>query len=197
MDRAMTNTEIGILQKRVGTIPDEFWGPKSIRSTKDHLLALMPKPNPWPKPDDASMIAFYGQPGDEDNLQTFTLPYPLYYDGTPVHRIRCHRKVGASLLRVLEDIKARHGSDRNIMRWIAAYAGCFNDRSMRGGSRKSKHAWGVAVDFSPDSNGMHTAWPVGATMPIEIIEAFSREGWTSAAAWWSRDAMHFEATDPT
>jgi len=31
-------------------------------------------------------------------------------------------------------------------------------------------------------------------MPFKVIEAFSREGFLSAGAFWSRDAMHFQTT---
>ena len=80
-------------------------------------------------------------------------------------------------------------------RWILAeYAGCYNVRPMRDGSRLSKHAWGIAIDFAPATNGLRTHWPRAANMPIEAMEAFARVGFLSAGAFWSRDAMHFEAT---
>jgi hypothetical protein len=31
-------------------------------------------------------------------------------------------------------------------------------------------------------------------MPIEVMEEFAKEGWLPAGAFWSRDAMHFQAT---
>jgi hypothetical protein len=77
---------------------------------------------------------------------------------------------------------------------LEKYAGCFNNRAMRGGSLPSLHARGAAVDLDPDDNGNHIAWPTRATMPLEVMEAFAREGWLSAGAFWSRDAMHFQAT---
>jgi hypothetical protein len=65
---------------------------------------------------------------------------------------------------------------------------------MRNGTLPSLHARGAAIDLDPDDNGLHIPWPVRATMPIEVMEAFAREGWKPAGAFWSRDAMHFEAT---
>jgi hypothetical protein len=65
---------------------------------------------------------------------------------------------------------------------------------MRGGSLPSLHARGAAIDLDADNNGNHVAWPVRATMPLEVMEAFAREGWLSAGAAWLRDGMHFQAT---
>ena len=79
-------------------------------------------------------------------------------------------------------------------RILEKYAGCFNNRAMRGGSLPSLHARGAAVDFDPDNNGNHVSWPTRATMPLEVMEEFAKEGWIAAGAFWGRDAMHFQAT---
>ena len=65
---------------------------------------------------------------------------------------------------------------------------------MRGGSRPSLHARAAAIDLDPGNNGLVTHWPMKATMPLEVMEAFAREGWLPAGAFWSRDAMHFQST---
>ena len=65
---------------------------------------------------------------------------------------------------------------------------------MRGGYTPSLHARGAAIDFDSYDNGNSTHWPVGATMPIGVMEEFAREGWVAAGAFWGRDAMHFQAT---
>jgi hypothetical protein len=100
-----------------------------------------------------------------------------------------------SLLRVLNDIRP-HLSDPNVADEAQDYGGIYNDRPMRGGSEPSRHSWGIAIDLDADDNTLHLSWPHGADMNWEIIKAFAREGWTSAAVWWARDAMHFQATQP-
>jgi hypothetical protein len=65
---------------------------------------------------------------------------------------------------------------------------------MRGGSNWSLHAYGAAIDLAPHNNGLHTHWPTRATMPLEVMEIFARQGWLPAGAFWSRDPMHFQAT---
>jgi hypothetical protein len=138
------------------------------------------------------MTRFYGKAGDESNLTNLNVEgLGVKYAGTNVRTIRCHKKVAPSLLRIITNISE---SDSH---WVLAeYAGCFNFRPMRGGSRPSKHAWGAAIDLAPATNGLKSAWPTASSMPLEVMEFFAMEGWTSAGAFWGRDAMHHEACVP-
>lgn len=173
---------------------DGFWGPLSVAACERHLRALMPKPNPWPKPDEHSLTAFYGKPGDESQLVTFEFPYPAYYEGKKVTKGRCHKKVKDSLVRILTNIGTRLGDHSELMEEAEDYGGIYNNRPMRGGTKPSLHARGAAIDLDADDNGNLVHWPTVADMPIEIMEEFAKEGWLSAGAFWSRDAMHFQAT---
>lgn len=186
----MTYPEIYHLQKRIGTTPDGFWGAKSIRACKEHLRAMMPNDNPWPKPDQASLMEFYGNPGDESKLVALDVSnLGVRYDGQIVRSIRCHRKVADSLHRVLVAI------DSSVCAYVLGqYAGVYNDRPMRGGSLPSLHARGAAIDLDPAPNGNHKAWPVNANMPIQVMEEFAKEGWVGLGWAIGRDAMHFQAT---
>jgi hypothetical protein len=76
------------------------------------------------------------------------------------------------------------------------FGGVFNFRLKRGGSTYSLHAWAAAIDLDADDNSFRDSWPMKSDMPLEIMEAFAREGWTSAGAFWGYDAMHFQATRP-
>ena len=186
----MTSSEIKTMQTRVGVTPDGFWGPKSIAACQAHLFRLMRQTNPWPRPNASALAEFFGEPGDEDNLVNLSVSgLGVEYDGNPVKTIRCNKHVAASLGRVLAEISA--GPHAGI---LEEYAGCFNFRKKRGGTSYSLHAYGAAIDFDPGSNAMRDSWPMRATMPLEVMEAFAREGWKSAGAWWGYDAMHFECT---
>ena len=184
----MNSTEIKAIQSKIGTIPDGFWGPKSIAACQRHLRALMPSPNPWPKSDQASLTKFYGAAGDESQLVNLPAPVPMFYEGKRIKTIRCHAKVAASLARALAAVYAVAPDV------VKVYDGCFNDRPMRGGSLPSLHARGAAIDLDANNNGNLVSWPAKATMPFAVMEAFAREGWLSAGAFWGRDAMHFQAT---
>lgn len=186
----MNTKQIQTLQEHVGTKPDGFWGRLSIASCQRHLRAFMPRPNPWPQPTHAALVKFYGEPGNESNLVHLPVSgLGVRYQGAPVRHIRCHRLVAESLLAALADISAGHDAD--VLRY---YAGCFNARKMRGGTSWSLHAWGAAIDLWPESNANNAHWPTKAHMPISVMEAFACQGWLPAGAFWSRDAMHFQAT---
>ena len=186
----MNQNDIKSMQRRIGVADDGFWGPKSIAACQAHLRKLMPAKNPWPATNQDSLTKFYGPAGDESQLTPLDVAgLGIKYDGKPVKLIRCHKKVADSLKRILTALSK--GPHKAV---LEQYAGCFNNRNMRGGTLPSLHARGAAVDFDPDSNGNHTSWPARATMPLEVIEEFAKEGWLAAGAFWGRDAMHFQAT---
>jgi hypothetical protein len=184
----MTTAQIKDLQFRVGTIPDGFWGPKSVSACQRHLRAMMPKPNPWPATSQAALTRFYGLPGS--NLTTINVSgFGVRFDGKIVGSMTVNRACAQSLHRILETLA---GSPFAYV--LREYAGVYNNRPMRGGTLPSLHARAAAIDLMPASNGNRTHWPTRATMPIEVMEMFAREGWLAAGAFWSRDAMHFQAT---
>jgi hypothetical protein len=190
----MTTEQIKAIQRRIGTTADGVWGPLSRAACQRHLRALMPSPNPWPLDNEVELTRFYGKAGDESNLVTFEFPFPMYYAGKRVLKSRCHRLVKDSLLRVLGDIGMRWANNRGIMEEAEDYGGIYNFRPMRGSKRISRHSWGIAIDLDPDDNGLHDPWPQKADMPLEIMEAFAKEGFINLGWTIGRDAMHFQAT---
>lgn len=185
----MNRESIIEIQEKVGTEPDGFWGPKSIAACQRYLRGLMPSPNPWPETDQSSLTAFYGRAGDESKLVNLPAPVAMEYEGVRIQTIRCHNRVAESLSRALT---AAYAVAPEVVR---VYDGCYNNRPMRGGSTPSLHARGAAIDLSAEFNGNHVSWPTAARMPFSVMEAFAREGWLSAGAFWGRDAMHFQATE--
>lgn len=199
----MTSEEIKAMQRKIRAFyaaefqdgcEDGFWGEKSQVAVRAYLRALMPWPSPWPKSDQASLRAFYGEPGDESNLVMIDLPFPMFYDGKKVTRTRVNKKCATSLLRILTAIKSRIEAAPHIQDEAEDYGGIFNNRNKRGGSTKSLHAWGAAIDLDADDNTFRDTWPIAADMPLEIMEEFAREGWKSAGAFWGYDSMHHQAT---
>lgn len=187
----MTEEQIKDMQVKIGVEPDGFFGPKSIRACQNYLLSLMPAVHLWPRTDQASLTSFYGRPGDESQLISLDVAgLGVKYEGRVVNTVRCHYKIADSLDRILTSLSGTHPHI------IAEYAGVYNNRVMRGGSLPSMHARGAAIDLWPDRNGNRTPWPTVALMPLGVMEAFSREGCVSAGAFWGRDAMHFQWSQP-
>jgi hypothetical protein len=188
-EEIMTRDRIKRIQIKIGVEVDGFWGPKSIAACQSYLRSLMPTESNWPRPSQESLQGFYGSPGDESKLVSVNVEgLGLKYDGKPVKSIRCHDKVADSLKRALESLAKSHPDI------LAQYAGVYNNRTMRGGSLPSLHARGAAIDLAADTNRLSQSWPVSATMPLEVMEAFAREGWVGLGWLIGRDAMHFQAT---
>jgi len=184
------------MQETVGAEPDGFWGPRSIAACQRYLRSLMPKPHPFPKQDQRSLEAFFGPPGKVP-LVKVPVPYKMYlYDGPgTVKTISIHEKLAESLEAVLKELAKRYKTDEDrATAGINRYFGTYVNRRMRGGSLPSLHARAAAIDFDANRNGNRTNWPAAARMPLDVMEIFAREGWLSAGAFWSRDAMHHQAT---
>ena len=186
-----TRDEIRELQRRVGTTPDGIWGPLSRAAAQRWLQGMHPKPNPWPKTDQASLTGFYGAPGKVARHTRIDVKgLGVKFSGQTVRWVACNQACAESLERILHEL-AEMPEGRRV---LAAYAGVYYNRPVRGGSTPSLHARAAAIDLDPATNGLRTPWPTRATMPIEVMEVFAREGWLCAGAAWGRDAMHFQAT---
>jgi hypothetical protein len=152
--------------------------------------------NLWPRQDFASMLAFYGNVGE--NQTKLTLPYPLHLSWEPsvtVQRITCHAKVRESLEKILSEILTHYGDIGELRNArMDLFGGCLNVRKVRGGNGWSIHSWGAAIDLDPDHNSMLTHRQQ-ATMPSEIIAIFESEGWTSMGHSRDYDYMHFQAAN--
>jgi len=160
---------------------------------------MMPSPHPFPT--QANVTKFYGPHGVKNGFspptKTIKLPFPIYYDGTAVTKLRPHEKCADRLLSVFRRLASAFPAEAaRRAAGILTYDGLYNPRPMRNGTAWSMHSWAIAIDFNANANKNEAHWPVKAVMPIEVMECFAAEGWTSAGAFWSRDAMHAQATQP-
>ena len=64
----------------------------------------------------------------------------------------------------------------------------YQNRVVRGGSSKSNHAFGLAVDINALTNVLGTT----GDMPVEVIRQWEIEGGDWGGAWVRPDPMHFE-----
>ncbi|SRR6266849_1708045 len=145
----------------------------------------------WPHDDTASKIKFFGKPGT--NLVPLTPPFQMYYDKHPIKSLTVNKMVATSLLKIFTDILDQCGHDQAKIDalGVSNYGGCYNNRSIRGSTNISNHAFGAAIDIDPENNllGSKTA-----NLPLMVIEAFKREGWLYGGDYKGRrDPMHMEA----
>ena len=198
----MNQSQIIAIQTEIGTTPDGFWGPKSIKACQRFLRDMMPSPHPFPKEGSSAFTKFYGPHGVKDGytppMATITLPFTIYYEGSAKTVLKAHEKCADSLLRVWKRLAVEYPDTASRRAaGILTYDGLYNPRLKRGSSSSwSMHSWANAIDLDADKNGNLVSWPVKAVMPFAVMKCFAAEGWTSAGAFWGRDAMHHQATEP-
>jgi hypothetical protein len=140
------------------------------------------------------MRAFYGPVGA--NLVPLVPPFVMTYDGKPIHSFVVNARCKDSLLRVLTAIWEAAGHSQAVVDdWGASiFGGCFNNRSMIGGTTPSCHAYGAAIDLDPARNP-YTRDPHARhfTDDHPVVKAFKAEGWVWGGDWHGPyDAMHFQ-----
>ncbi|HZX30483.1 MAG TPA: M15 family metallopeptidase [Rhodocyclaceae bacterium] len=191
---------------------DGYWGPQTeyaagqlaqLRSSGKAPTAWRDKtpadanPNGWPKEADATLRAFYGEPGT--NLVSLELPYPLrlsWDTASVVRTTQCHAKVRDSLRHVLEQVLAHYGQDSIRSLRLDLFGGGFNMRQKRGGSSMSTHAWGIAFDFDPDRNKLEWGRDRAGFAKADYDAWWScweEQGWASLGRHKNYDWMHVQA----
>lgn len=100
------------------------------------------------------------------------------------------RAVSRAVLRLPAELRQR----------VADVGGGYNWRTIAGTDRQSPHSFGIAVDVGLSSSDYwRTAQPEGGEprpyhnrIPLEVVEAFEREGFVWGGKWYHYDTMHFE-----
>lgn len=166
----------------------------------------------WPLERD--MRSFYGNPdangdGRPDaaweaaNLMRVTPPWRmvLAWDTTrTITSFWAHKKVAPSLSVVLAQIFADVGESQAVIdtAGLHLFGGCYNFRSVRGGTRLSTHAYAAAIDLNPVGNPLGKKWAEGKGMiPMRTVERFEQAGWVWGGRFTKRpDCQHFQAARP-
>ena len=154
----------------------------------------------WPLQSECD--SFYGNPRGRDgnvsplwqrtNLVRISTPFPMTFGGKRISGISIHRKCAESLSRVLQAIWTASGHNQAVIeQWgMDKFGGSFSYRLMRGINRLSMHAYGCAVDFDVERNGLGDPTPHFANCPL-VLDAFAQEGWVWGGRWRRPDGMHF------
>lgn len=140
-----------------------------------------------------------GADGKADNgfkvgqIDMVDLPFPMrlsWAPATTVTRTMVHRKVAASMMDALKDIRDYRGLKSLQENDLDLFGGVYNVRLKRGNPKEpSTHSWGIAIDINPHRG------PLGedTDMPEFIVRAFKERGWIWGGDWDYPDGMHFQA----
>lgn len=205
------NTKQAIIKYQTmnGLTPDGVLGSKTAAELEDDLQSIPDRSKEdtsetgfhpytrWPKENSASLTKYYGEVGT--NQVRIDLPYRMvlaWDKDKSVKQIMCNKKVADSLYKVLETVSKEYSETEIQKHGFNLFGGCLNVRRIRGGSRWSTHAWGIAVDFDPARNGLRTDWKNSYFSKPECaawMNAWKSEGWYSLGLEKNYDSMHFQA----
>lgn len=151
-----------------------------------------------PHQDDVAQV--YGQPGPqiESRLVTIELPFSLRIDWNlrqQARRIRVHRECADQLKAAIIAVRDHYGPERMRSLGIDRYAGAYVHRKMRGGSKWSMHAYGCAIDFFAEPNGLRARCPQALFCGDDykdFLDIMQDHEWLPALRLWGADAMHFQ-----
>ena len=77
--------------------------------------------------------------------------------------------------------------------YVRELGGTFHWRTIANTERLSPHAFGIAIDLNPARSAYFEWTPTwSGTYPMEIVEAFEKEGFIWGGRWAHFDTMHFE-----
>ena len=145
------------------------------------------------------IIKKYGKPNQVGTyLTSIKLPYPMklaWDKSTKVTTIRCHKLVADNFSSVFNEILEVYGLAKIQELGIDLFGGCFNFRSMRGGSDYSRHSWGIAIDLDPERNQLkETSRTARFARPEydKLHEIFEKYGFENMGKVKGYDWMHFE-----
>ncbi|MCW5965205.1 MAG: M15 family metallopeptidase [Bryobacterales bacterium] len=175
--------------------------PEPIVAARNRRAPTAPSPAPGamvpPWPRQAGVEAFYGAIGD--NQIGLDLPYPMriaWDTSKVIRRFPIHEKVHDSAQRCLEQIAKKYNGSARSELGLDLFGGCLNVRRMRGGSAWSMHSWGIAIDFDPTRNSLHSNRNNARLAQPDcnaFWEIWEAEGWLSLGRARNFDWMHVQA----
>lgn len=147
------------------------------------------------------IIKNFGQPATESNLMFVSTPYELVLDWqkeTKVRRIRVHKKVANSVEIALARILEHYGEENIVRLGLNQFGGSYNPRKMRGSTTTwSTHAWGIAIDWDADRNGLRSnstnAYFATKKECSAFLDIWESVGWISLGRVRNYDWMHVQA----
>lgn len=176
--------------RRTGKPPDPWRDDITVETKAD-----TPVSNNWPR--QRSLKKFYGDVGRNQTILTLPFEMKIAWNKKQIiKRFSIHEKCHDSALRVFTKINSHYSPEERAEHGMDLFGGCLNVRKMRGGSRWSTHAWGIAIDFDPIRNqlrwGRDRAY-FDAPECEQFWKFWEEEGWLSLGRAKNFDWMHCQA----
>lgn len=141
----------------------------------------------------------FGHPKDEKNMILFDVPIELEIGLIP-RKIYCNKVIIEPLKKAFQSL-----IERDFVKELKTWDGCFNVRPVRGYEKKYKdamrqkdlslaisllsiHSWGCAIDLNAFENGL------GATPKLSkgFVKCFTDAGFDWGGNFKRKDGMHFQ-----
>jgi hypothetical protein len=134
----------------------------------------------------AQCLKKWGDP----TIVTNELKYMTVWD-VPAHleigvipkRLYCNKIIVGPLSQAFTNL-----IDREFVKELKTFDGCFNVRRKRGLKSLSLHSWGIAVDVNAAWNGLGKE----PTLSEGFIKCFTDAGFEWGGTWKRPDGMHFQ-----
>lgn len=185
---------IKAIQRAVGVTPDGIIGPLTLSAIAERVGAEVPPL--WPTQMEVrSGRSIFGAAGCEGDLVSIAAAYPLFYEGQQLKTIRVHRLIATHVAGALREVLEHYGIERIRELGLDRYGGSYNYRSSTGSSALSMHAWGIALDFAPETNAYHQKAPEATLSRAECAawwEIWERHGAVSLGRARGYDWMHLQ-----
>jgi hypothetical protein len=130
----------------------------------------------------AQCLRKYGDPTKESNLVLWDVPTELEIGVIP-KKIYCNKDMVKPLEQAFKNL-----IQRNHVKELKTWDGCFNIRKKRGLTSMSLHSWAIAVDVNAAWNGLGKT-PV---LSAGFVKCFTDAGFEWGGTWTRKDGMHFQ-----
>lgn len=182
------------IQQHLGVAVDGIVGSQTLQAISS-ALGIQEIPV-WPAQSVVrSCASCFGSPGEEENLVSVVPAYQLYYEGAPVRSIRVHRLIALHVQQALAEVLEHYGKEEIQRLGLNQYGGSYNFRATARGKTLSLHAWGIALDFAPASNGLNVKSPRASLSRPDCVawwEIWERHGAVSLGRERNYDWMHLQ-----
>lgn len=127
-------------------------------------------------------FAKYGNPVAENNMIVWDVPTELEVAVIP-KRLYCNKDMVRPLAAAFENL-----IERDFVKELKTFDGCFNIRPQRGATSQSLHSWGIAVDVNADWNSLGAK----PTLSAGFVKCFTDAGFDWGGNFKRLDGMHFQ-----